>query len=75
MTKKIRTQIAVKDKTAGNNFKTMGKTISKHQQARRFKLHVCKSRKEDGLYCLTTTEIAKAQKKDHLIYSKKMQNI
>jgi hypothetical protein len=28
---------------------------------------------EDGIYPLTTIEIAKAQKKDHLIYSKKMQ--
>jgi hypothetical protein len=27
--------------------------------------------KEDGIYCLTTIEIAKAQKKDHQIYSKK----
>jgi len=51
----------------------MGQTISKHQQARRFKLHVCKSWKEDGLYHLATIEIAKAQKKDHQIYSKKMQ--
>jgi hypothetical protein len=25
--------------------------------------HVCKSRKEDGIYCLTTIEIAKAQRK------------
>jgi hypothetical protein len=49
----------------------MGQTISKHQQAWRFKLHVCKSGKEDGLYHLTTIEIAKAQKKDHQIYSKK----
>jgi hypothetical protein len=63
---------AVKDKT-GNSLKTMGQTIGKYQQAWRFKSHVCKSRKEDGLYCLTTIEIAKAQKKDHLIYSKKMQ--
>ncbi len=31
-------------------------------------------RKEDGIYHLTTIEIAKAQKKDHQIYSKKMQN-
>ena len=29
--------------------------------------------KEDGIYHLTTIEIAKAQKKDHQIYSKKMQ--
>jgi hypothetical protein len=29
--------------------------------------------KEDEIYCLTTIEIAKAQKKDHQIYSKKMQ--
>jgi hypothetical protein len=29
--------------------------------------------KEDGIYHLSTIEIAKAQKKDHLIYSKKMQ--
>jgi hypothetical protein len=29
--------------------------------------------REDGIYCLTTIEIAKAQKKDHLICSKKMQ--
>jgi hypothetical protein len=28
--------------------------------------------KEDGIYHLTTIEIAKAQKKDHQIYSKKM---
>ncbi len=28
---------------------------------------------ENGVYCLTTIEIAKAQKKDHQIYSKKMQ--
>jgi hypothetical protein len=27
----------------------------------------------DGIYRLTTIEIAKAQKKDHQIYSKKMQ--
>ena len=39
----------------------------------KFKSHVCKSRNEDGIYCLTTIEIAKAQKKDHQIYSKKMQ--
>jgi hypothetical protein len=32
-----------------------------------------KSQKEDGVFRLTTIEIAKAQKKDHLIYSKKMQ--
>jgi hypothetical protein len=51
----------------------MGQTISKHQQAQRFKSHVCKSPKEDGIYHLTTIEIAKAQKKDHQIYSKKMQ--
>ncbi len=51
----------------------MGQTINKHQQAWRFKLHICKSRKEDGLYRLTAIEIAKAQIKDHLIYSKKMQ--
>jgi hypothetical protein len=51
----------------------MGQTISKHQQALRFKSHVCKSQKEDGLNHLTTVEIAKAQKKDHQIYSKKMQ--
>ncbi len=38
----------------------------------KFKSHVCKSRNEDGIYCLTTIEIAKAQKKDHQIYSKKM---
>jgi hypothetical protein len=29
--------------------------------------------KEDGIYHLTTIEIAKAQKKDHQMYSKKMQ--
>ncbi len=29
--------------------------------------------KEDGLYHLTTIEIAKLKKKDHQIYSKKMQ--
>jgi hypothetical protein len=29
--------------------------------------------REDGTYHLTTIEIAKAQKKDHQIYSKKMQ--
>ena len=29
--------------------------------------------REDGIYRLTTIEIAKAQKKDHQIYSKKMQ--
>jgi hypothetical protein len=29
--------------------------------------------KEDGIYPLTTIEIAKAQKKDHHIYSKNMQ--
>jgi hypothetical protein len=51
----------------------MGQTMSKCQQAWRYKSHVCKSRKEDGLYHLTTIEIAKAQKKDHQIYSKKMQ--
>ncbi len=68
----IRTQNAVKDKT-NNSFKTMGQTIGKYQQAWRFRSHVCKSRKEDGLYRLTTVEIAKLQKKDHQIYSKKMQ--
>jgi hypothetical protein len=51
----------------------MGQTIDKYQQACRFKSHVCKSRKEDGLYRLNTIEIAKAQKEDHQIYSKKMQ--
>jgi hypothetical protein len=30
-------------------------------------------RKEDVIYCLTTIEIVKAQKKDHQIYYKKMQ--
>jgi hypothetical protein len=30
-------------------------------------------RKEDGIYRHTTMEIAKAQKKNHQIYSKKMQ--
>jgi hypothetical protein len=30
------------------------------------------NRKEDGTYPLTTIEIAKAQKKDHQIFSKKM---
>ncbi len=68
----IKTQNAVKDKT-GNSLKTIGQTIIKHQQAWRFKSHVCKSRKEDGIYRLTTIEIAKVQKKDHQIYSKKMQ--
>jgi hypothetical protein len=29
--------------------------------------------KEDEIYSLTTIEIAKAQKKDHQIYSKNMQ--
>ncbi len=29
--------------------------------------------KEDGIYPLTAIEIAKAQKKDHQIYSKNMQ--
>jgi hypothetical protein len=29
--------------------------------------------REDGIHHLTTIEIAKAQKKDHQIYSKKMQ--
>jgi hypothetical protein len=29
--------------------------------------------KEDGIYPLTTIEIATAQKKDHQIYSKEMQ--
>ncbi len=29
-------------------------------------------RREDGIYHLTKIEIAKAQKKDHQIYSKKM---
>ena len=51
----------------------MGQTINKYQHALRFKSHVCKSQKEDGIYRLTTIEIAKAQKKDHQIYSKKMQ--
>ncbi len=51
----------------------MGQTIGKYQQAQRFKSHVCKSQKEDEMYHLITIEIAKAQKKDHLIYSKKMQ--
>ncbi len=39
----------------------------------KIKFHVCKSWKEDGLYRLTTKEIAKAQKKDRQIYSKKIQ--
>jgi hypothetical protein len=43
-----------------NSLKTMVQTIGKHQQAQRF----------DGIYPLTTKEIAKAQKKDHQIYSK-----
>jgi hypothetical protein len=30
-------------------------------------------RKEDGIYPLTTLEIATAQEKNHQIYSKKMQ--
>jgi hypothetical protein len=34
---------------------------------------VANHRKEDGIHHLTTIEIAKAQKKDHQIYSKKMQ--
>jgi hypothetical protein len=32
-------------------------------------------RKEDGIYPLTTIEIAIAQKKDHQIYSKECKNI
>jgi hypothetical protein len=32
-------------------------------------------RKEDGIYPLTTTEIAMAQKKDHQIYSNECKNI
>jgi hypothetical protein len=32
-------------------------------------------RKEDGKHRLTTMEIAKAQKKDHQIYSKRCKNI
>jgi hypothetical protein len=32
-----------------------------------------KDGREDGIYHLTTIEIANAQKKDHQIYSKKMQ--
>jgi hypothetical protein len=31
--------------------------------------------KEDGIYPLTTLEIATSQKKDHQIYFKNMQNI
>ncbi len=41
----IRTQNAVKDKI-GDSLKTMGQTRSKHQQAQRFKSHVCKSQKK-----------------------------
>ena len=66
------TQNAVKDKT-GNSLKTIVQTISKHHPAWRFESHVCKSWEEDGIYHLTPIEIAKAQKKDHQIYSKKMQ--
>jgi hypothetical protein len=33
--------------------------------------HVCKSLRVDRLFLLTTIEIAKAQTKDHQIYSKK----
>jgi hypothetical protein len=51
----------------------MGQTIKNTNKHEDSILHVCKSRKEDGLYRLTTIEIAKAQKKDHLIYSKIMQ--
>ncbi len=39
--KSNKTQNAVKDKT-DNSLKTMGQTISKHQQAWRFESHVCK---------------------------------
>ncbi len=62
------TQHVVKDKT-GNSIKIMGQT-NKHEGMYLIS-HVCKLRKVDGLFHLTTIEIAKAQKKDHQIYSKK----
>ncbi len=42
---------------------------SKHED---LKLMSANHGKEDGIYPLTTIEIAKAQQKDHQIYSKKM---
>jgi hypothetical protein len=54
----------------------MVQTISKHQQAHEgLNLMFANHGKEDGIYRLTTIEIAKTQKNDCQIYSKKIQNI
>ncbi len=49
----------------------MVQTISKHQQAWRFKSHVCKSQKRGWNIPSYYNIDSKAQKKDHKIYSKK----
>ncbi len=72
--KSIRTLHAVRDKT-GNSLKTMVQTISKHQQAQRFKSHVCKSWKRGWNTPSHYNRDSKAQRKDDKIYSKKMQKL
>ncbi len=67
--KSIRTQNLVKDKT-GNSLKIMGQT-----KTRRFESHVCTSRKEDGIYRLTTIEIAKQKRKITRSILKRCKNI
>jgi hypothetical protein len=49
----------------------MVQTISKLQQASRFNSHVCKSQKRGWNIPSYYNRDSKAQKKDHLIYSKK----
>jgi hypothetical protein len=51
----------------------MVQNISKQQQHEDLNLVFANHGKEDGIYLLSTMEIATAQKKDHQIYSKNMQ--
>jgi hypothetical protein len=60
----MRTQNSVKDNT-GNSLKTMVQTKSKHHKHEDLNLMFANHGKEDGIYHLTTIEIAKAHKKDH----------
>ncbi len=53
--------------------KQWGKLLVNTNQHEDLNLMFANHRKEDGIYPLTTIEIAKAQKKDYQIYSKKMQ--
>jgi hypothetical protein len=68
----IRTQNAVRDRlvTVSKQWCKLQVNTNKHEDLNlMFENHG----KKDGIYSLITIEIAKAQKKDHQMYSKKMQ--